>query len=375
MLLKDRLLSALLAITVTAAATAAITRFTPEKPEVSPAQIEEGITFIATGVPADEPVAIVDGNAASAELLTYQIGYSCSYLDYMLRAYGGEGLDFSQPLASGADAKETILTESLELVKQQLVLENLAERYGVTLSPEQETALAERRAAEIEQLGYNNYLAEIYKLGLSREGYERVIRAEALYQAFYDAYVTPGTALYADDDVLHAFAAGAGYITADHILLMTVDPDTREPLDEAAISEKRALAEDILQQLRRAEDPLAAFDALADEYSEDPGRLANPTGYTFTHGTMVESFDAAARALDDNEISDIVESEYGYHNILRRPMDVKTAADAVRDEYFEIFFTAEANKAEMTLTPAVEQFDVEAVYSALRAAQGAQNEG
>ena len=371
-MLKDRILSALLAVAVTAAATAAVVRFTPAAPEISPAQLEQGVTYAAVGVPGGETVATVDGNTAPAELLTYQIGYNCAYLDYMLRAYGREGLDFSQPLGNGGDAKETVLTESLALLKQQLVLENLAERYGVTLSPEQETALAEQRAADIEQLGYDNYLAEIYKLGLSREGYDRVQRASALYQAFYDAYATPGTALYADDDVLHAYAAGAGWITADHILLMTVDPATREPLDEATVAEKKALAADLLARLRASDDPLATFDALADEYGEDPGRAANPQGYTFTHGTMVEPFDAAARALGENEISDVVESEYGCHIILRRPLDIHAAADAVRETYFEVFFNAETDKTEMTLSPAVDRFDVETVYTALKAAQGAE---
>ena len=70
MFFKDRMLSVLLAVAVTAATTAAIVRFTPDKPEVSPAQIEEGITFEATGVPGDEVIATVDGNTAPAELLT-----------------------------------------------------------------------------------------------------------------------------------------------------------------------------------------------------------------------------------------------------------------------------------------------------------------
>ena len=372
MMLKDRLLSALLAVAVSMAACVAIVRFTPAAPEVSPAQLEQGVTFDAIGVPGGETVATVDGNTAPAELLTYQIGYSCAYIDYMLRSYGGEGLDFSKPLSNGSDPKETVLSESLELVKQQLVLENLAEQYGVTLSEEALAALDAQRQADIEQFGEDGYRAEIYKLGLSEAGYERVTRAGALYQAFYDAYTTPGTALYADDDVLHAYAAGSGYLTADHILLMTVDPETREPLDEAAAAEKKALAEDILARLRESDDPIADFAALADEYGEDPGRAMNPEGYTFTHGTMVEPFDAAARALGENEISGVVESEYGYHIILRRPLNAHAAADAVRDTYFEVFFTAEVDRAEMTLSPIVDQFDAETVYRALRAAQGAE---
>ena len=376
MLLKNRILSALLSVALTAALTGAIMYAFPAKSgfssqiiEISPAQLEEGITHAVTGVPSDEIILTVDGNDAPAELLTYQIGYSCAYLDYMLSSYTGAGLDLSKPLPSGEDPQDYIRTQSLDMVKQLLVLENLAEKYGITLSSEDEAALEAQRKADIEEFGEAGYRAELYKMGLSEAGYDRTVRSGALYQTLYEAYNTPGSPLYPQEADLLSYAAAADYITADHILLRTVDPETREPLDEAVIAEKRSLAEDILRQLRRSDEPLTAFAALADEYGEDPGRQANPRGYTFTHGTMVEAFDSAARALGDNEISDIVESEYGFHIILRRPLD-SAAADSVRDEYFEVFFTSEADKSEMTLSPAVERFDVAALYEALRAAQG-----
>ena len=369
MLWKDRILSAVLAVAVTAAVSAAVIRFSPEKPQFTPGQIEEGLTYEATGIPSDEIVMRVGDNGAPAELLTYQIGYSCSYLDYMLQMYTGAGLDLSGTLPSGENTRDYVMSESLELLKQQLVLENMAERYGVTLSEEDEAQLAATRAQYVEQLGEEGYLTEIYKLGLSEAGYDRVNRANLLYAALYNAYRTPGTGLYADEDVLHAYAAGVGYITADHILIPTIDLATREALSDETIAEHRALAEDLLAQLRASEDPIALFKELADRYSEDTGRAANPDGYTFTTGAMVEEFDSAARALGENEISDVVESAYGYHIILRKPLDVQTAIDAVREEYFDVLFLAEVEGAELERSPALDSFDVSAVYTALQNAQ------
>ena len=89
------------------------------------------------------------------------------------------------------------------------------------------------------------------------------------------------------------------------------------PLDEATIAEKKALADDLLAQLRAAEDPIALFDQLMNEYSEDTGLEANPDGYVFTSGQMVEPFEEGTRALDYGQISGIVESDYGFHIILR----------------------------------------------------------
>ena len=363
---KERIVPLLLSVAIGVTAGAAVWRFAPAKPQFTPGQINTGVTYEVLGVPSDEIVVSVDGNGASAELLTYQIGSNCAYLDYMLGMYSGSGLDLDSPLPSGDDPQEYVREQSLYMLKQLLVLENIAAQYDVTLSEEDEAELAAERAKLVEESGGEDaYRGEFYKLGFSEAGYDRLARSGYLYNALYDMYNTPGAAFYASDDVLHAYAAGLGWITADHILLSTVDPATRQPLDEAVVAEKRALAEDILAQLRKSADPVALFAELADQYSEDPGRAANPEGYTFTEGTMVESFDAAARALKEGEISDIVESEYGYHILLRRPLDVAAAVDAVRDEYFEVFFLAEVDRAEMETSPAVARFDVKAIYHAL----------
>jgi len=371
---KDRILSALLAVAVTGAATAAIWRFAPEKPLFTEGQLRSGITYEATGVAPDAVIATLEGNTAPAELLTYQIGYSCSYLNYMLQAYGGRELDLNEELPGAGDARSYILQQSLDLVKQQLLVENLAEKYGVTLSEAEEAELAADRESYIAELGEEGFRTEVYRLGLSEEGYERMMRANYLYQALYNSYSDPGSALYASDDVLHAYAAGQGYITVDHILIPSVDLTTREPLDEETVGQNRAQAEELLSQLRESEDPIARFKELADQYSQDTGRASYPDGYTFTSGAMVQEFEDAAYALGENEISEIVESPYGFHILLRKPLDVSAAADAVREEYFDAFILGEKDRAEMQVSPTVEQMSVDAIYDALRAAQSAGQE-
>ncbi|MBQ9648134.1 MAG: peptidylprolyl isomerase [Oscillospiraceae bacterium] len=370
---KDRILAAVMAVVVTAAGTAAVARFSPDKPQFTPGQIEEGITYEVTGVPSDEIVALVDGNGAEAELFTYWLGDTCSNLQSYYSINVAENWDTA--VSDGSTLREFIREDVFSAIKQQLVMENLAGKYGVTLSQEVENGLAEARENNIELLGEDGYRAAIYQLGLSEAGYDRVVRMYALNRALYDAYNTPGSELYASDDVLHTWAVGVGYITADHILIPTVDLATRGRLSDEEIAANRALAEDLLARLRASDDPAALFKELADAYSQDTGRALNPDGYTFTHGTMVASFDDAARALGEGEISGIVESEYGYHIILRKPLDVAAAADAVRDEYFNVLIGAEVENAEMELSPAAERFDVAALYDALTAAQSVENEG
>ena len=97
-----------------------------------------------------------------------------------------------------------------------------------------------------------------------------------------------------------------------HILLMTIDPTTHQPLADDAVKAKRKEADDVLMKARSGED----FAKLAGQYSEDPttkdkgGELP-----AFPRGQMLPEFEAAAFQLTNNEISDVVTTMYGYHII------------------------------------------------------------
>ena len=71
----------------------------------------------------------------------------------------------------------------------------------------------------------------------------------------------------------------------------------------------------MLEKAKNGDD----FAALMTEYSQDPGQPEE--GYTFTKGYMVQEFEDASYALKEGEISDIVETSYGYHIIKRLPID------------------------------------------------------
>lgn len=376
MLWKDRILSAVLAIAVAAAATAAVVRFAPEKIHITPAQLEEGITGEAIDLPAGEIVVTVDGNGAEAELYTFWFNNECTTAE---SRYGVDlASSWDEPANETDTWEEFLRKDTLEAVKQQLVIENLAARYGVTLTAEDEAALAAQREQTIEQLGEEGYRELLYKNGISEAGYDRISRMYPLLSHLYELYNTPGSEFYRDDDELYAYA-GPGYLTADHILIATIDLDTREPLDEETAAQKKDLAVDILAQLRASEDPVALFDELADEYSEDTGRVVYPRGYTFTPDgyaitasgltSFVPEYLETALTLEEGQISDIVESVYGYHIILRRPLDVSLVADTVRDRYFEILIIGEVGRAEAIVDPSIEEIDLRALYTELRAAQ------
>ena len=370
-MLKKRILSFLGAAAVTAALTFAVVSVSPSNGFTS-GSLQEGMSYDTCGVSPDAVVASVDGNGATADLITYWIGYNATYLNSYMQYYGGGALDWDYVMSDGTAMPDYVKNDVLTTVKQELVIENLAEKYGVELTDEQLSAMESDEQGFIEQYGgEEGFDAELAKLGLRRETYERITRTNYLYQDLYKLYLTEGSALYASNEDLAAYAAAQGYITADHILLTTVDTATGEALSDEQKAEKKALAEELAEKLKNytGDDLASYFAELADEYSEDPGRASNPTGYTFTTGSMVQEFEDAAYALDEGAVSDIDESKFGYHILLRLPLDKTAAAETVREDYFSNFIDEQMDKAKTATSAEYDKLDAKALYEAIVAAQ------
>ena len=141
-MIKKRLLSFLGAAAITAALTFTVVSLSPSNGFTS-GTMQEGLCYEATGVAPDAIVASLNGNGASADLVAYWIGYDVSYLDSYMQYYTGSSINWDDTLSDGMSVADYVKASVLSSVKQHLVLENLASKYGVTLTAEQEAAMAE----------------------------------------------------------------------------------------------------------------------------------------------------------------------------------------------------------------------------------------
>lgn len=106
-----------------------------------------------------------------------------------------------------------------------------------------------------------------------------------------------------------------GKYGAKHIVVMHVGSKRKPAHVQRSKAEARALIDSVLQQL---EHNLADWDSVCAQYSDEPGakHRAGDLGH-FRKGMMVPEFEHAVERTRVGTLSGIVETEFGYHVILR----------------------------------------------------------
>lgn len=279
------------------------------------------------GLDPSETVLEDNGNGIPAELYGYWLTYSCSYLESqlsMMNMYSG-GM-YSELINEDGTVKWDGELEGVPLAQiareqtesnamSYVVLENVSAAHNITLTDEDKADLEKERAAYIEQMGgQESFEQNLWEMGVSEESFDRISASGYLYQHLLELAQDPDSSLY------QAPADTDAYV--DHILLATKDTETNESLSEEEIAEKKAKADELLAQLQAADpsDLEDLFTQLAGENGEDPGR-DSANGYLINADTsFVQEFKDAAFALRPGELSGIVESDYGYHILLRKEL-------------------------------------------------------
>lgn len=103
-------------------------------------------------------------------------------------------------------------------------------------------------------------------------------------------------------------------IGARHVLVQWMGADRAGPNVLRTREQALVIATDVQRRAKAGED----LGRLAVEYSDEPNAAARGGSLgRFGHGQMVPAFEAAAFKLEVGEISDIVETPFGFHIIQR----------------------------------------------------------
>lgn len=215
--------------------------------------------------------------------------------------------------AYGGDNADLWVTSAVEQIKNDVAIGLSAADNHVTLDAETKKAGVDDVVAQT--ISYYNsqtgtsYETELERYYMTDALFRELQESMVLQSELYSECFAEGGSQYTVTDEEIADYIKNNYVRVKHILIKTID------LDDEQKAEARARADKVLSEAKNG----TSFEDLVTEYSEDG--MDVDTGYYFTYGEMVPEFEEASFALEVGEISDLVESTYGYHIIKRYEMD------------------------------------------------------
>lgn len=324
----------------------------------------------AAGLSPSRVLLTVNGEDVPADLVCYMVDQACSQQQQYLSYYYGLSL------ADVPEIAGSLLEQGVDWTVYYTTVRQKAAALGCLLTDSQTAELQEA-------LDDPNVKQQAPMWDLSDQSLRFVLEIEF---GFYFENLLETVPVPTEEEL-------DNYVyQTKHILLKTVDtsgtPTLTESgeyaypsLDEETVAAQRALAEDILARLRAAEgeERLELFDELMEEYSED-GRDAeghiDTTGYEAVLGDMVKGYEEGSLALDFGEVSDIVESSFGYHIILRQKVEFREATAGEYAEEYRTYLLAQeveewVDGAEVVRADALSGLNALELYTRLTAYQNA----
>ena len=187
--------------------------------------------------------------------------------------------------------------EIINMIAQTKIIGTQVEKYKIVLTDDEEILIKEN--AETFLAGLTSDDIELY--GLTEEAAQLFYRDNMLYEKVFDAATMNGNTEVSDKE--------AKQITVQHLLVLTTEKDKDGksiPLSKEKKAEAYAKVKGLLKQAKKTDDFLAFAGANTDDSEVE---------YTFGEGEMDQEFEKVAFELKSGELSNIVETAYGFHII------------------------------------------------------------
>lgn len=250
------------------------------------------------------------------------------------------GTDVMSQVYGEGTVGDMVKSQALESTEGINLTAYEAEKTGITLTDEEKQAEIDKAKTYFEsidqptitQYGFtlelvqdiflkyaisNKYIeAQSATIPIDEVALQEALDTAALNDAYYASIVKYGA------------EGSAVSVRAKNILIKTVD-DEMSPLPQEQIDAALVKAKEVLEKAKAGED----FAALMTEYSEDPGSLdaANVDGYVFARAEFMPEFEEAAYSMEPGDISEIVETSYGYHIIKLEEKDIAPTEEKLKE--------------------------------------------
>lgn len=318
-------------------------------------------------IEALEPSLTIDGEAVdiSSNPVMINIGGIDIPFDefrYVYIYYAASRGISSDLWESDPDLFPTFLEIIVSACKETCYGELLANKYNISLTDSDMDEIALNLANESAQFeSQEEYEQALKDAGITEDLLERLITKQVLgNRAYLELYGGENPRLIGSDEDIKADIS-ENYVRVYHLLISADHfyglEGYEDYTDEQLAQEAKTLAEETLASIQNGDGDIYE---LAQTIGDDPGMIDNEEGYLFTYGMMVEPFEKASFALGVGDVSGLVETDYGWHIIIRLEQDeyVNEHFEEVRETYVNDRFNSDVNtllaETEVTTT---EYFD------------------
>jgi len=248
------------------------------------------IVVLTTGFDENAVFVIEDETCTKAEVMVYLVNtenvYDEVFGETIWKVPYGDGTVEDQYKESVLARLAQIKAMNIYAKEKDVTLDELDEKNVVGASSEYFNSLTQE---------------EIQYLGVDLETVEKLYREYAIANKLYETITESVNPEISDDE--------ARTVTVRSILIKTYSMDengNRVEYSQAQIDDAMRRAYEIEAKIKAGEE----FEILAADYNEDEKSL-----YSFARGVMPEAIENAAFNMSENEVSDVISTEYGYHII------------------------------------------------------------
>ena len=231
------------------------------------------------------------------------------------------GEDWETVELEGKKLVDIVREEAVNELAVSIIVKQKAKENGLSITQLDKDKLESQITSMKNSIGSEaDYELWLLEQGLTDKVYREFIEYSLLSAKLIEKIIPD----VSDDELFEYYEENVAHVK--HILVKTVDDDMNAVSGDI-FAQKQALAYDYLKRAKAGED----FDKMVNDLSEDPGSQSQPEGYYLgkgfilgTTGGMIAEFEATSLALKIGEISDPVETAYGYHIIKRYDNDKET---------------------------------------------------
>ncbi len=250
-----------------------------------------------------EPIKTSNTIAAEVNGIKIPMAKFTSQLQTVLQQYASQGVTVKD--SQKAQIRKKVLDN---LIGQELLYQD-AEKKGITVTQQEITTQLDGIKKQFKDDA--QYQSALKSQGITEDFLKSDIKMNITLNKYIDKTFKPKVVITDAEDAAF-YGANPQYfsqpeqIRASHILIKV--PKDADAATKAAARKK---IEDVQKQLKNG----AKFSDLAKKVSEGPSSKNGGDLGFFSRGQMVKPFEDAAFALKKGEISNIVETQFGYHII------------------------------------------------------------